>query len=137
MLDSVIKSLIMLCVLVFAQGCGAKDEGPVTALVKGTVKIDGAPIVKGDIIFEPADGQGPAAAGVITEGQFEFESPVGTKKVMIYASRKSGKKGSDFGEDLMESYIPEKYNAKSVLEKTIVPGSENEFQFALQSKSSG
>lgn len=119
------------------QGCGSSDSGPAMVRVKGTVQFDGAPIPKGDIIFEPADGNGPTAAGVILEGKFEFDSPVGTKKVMIFASRKSGKKGRDFGEDLMESYIPAEYNTESELQEKVDANSENQFQFDLQPQSSG
>ncbi|MFH1300311.1 MAG: hypothetical protein ABIK07_04555 [Planctomycetota bacterium] len=134
MTDSVLKPLTILCFFIVLQGCGTGNDGPVTAPVKGTVMIDGTLVPKGDIIFEPADGQGPAAAGVIKEGAFEFTSPVGMKKVMIFASRKSGKKGRDFGEDIMESYIPEKYNTDSELKENVITGAGNEFQFDLKSK---
>tara|TARA_R110002095_G_scaffold174863_2_gene152230 strand:- start:2694 stop:3098 length:405 start_codon:yes stop_codon:yes gene_type:complete len=134
MMDSILKPLTMLCFLVVLQGCGRGNDGPEMASVKGTVKIDGAPVPKGDIIFEPADGTGRAAAGVIENGVFQFNSPVGLKKVMIIASRKTGKKGKDFGEDLMESYIPKKYNTESELKEKVSPGSENEFEFDLKSK---
>lgn len=141
MFYSMIKRLVLVMTVLslpfVLQGCGTSDSGPVMVPIKGTVKIDGTPVPKGDIIFEPADGQGPAAAGVISEGQFEFEAPVGMKKVMIFASRKSGKKGRDFGEDLMESYIPTKYNTESELQENVDPDAENQFQFDLQTKSSG
>jgi len=120
-----------LILLGISQGCGSSEDGPVMAPVKGKVTIDGTPIPKGDIVLEPVDGKGRAAAGVIQEGSFEFSSPVGKKKVMIFASRKTGAKG-DFGEDVMESYIPEKYNTNSELTGEVTSGAENEFTFDLK-----
>ena len=102
--------------------------------VKGTVSLDGETIPAGDIIFEPVDGMGPAGAGQIQEGKYVFQCPVGTKKVIISASRKTGKKGKDFGEDIMESYIPAKYNTETELLENVSQETENEFHFALKSK---
>lgn len=102
--------------------------------VKGTVSLDGDSIPAGDIIFEPADGAGPAGAGQIREGSFDLQCPVGAKKVIISAARKTGKKGKDFGEDIMESYIPAKYNTETELLENVSPETENEFHFALKSK---
>ncbi|WP_417383068.1 hypothetical protein [Gimesia sp.] len=100
--------------------------------VKGTVSLDGATIPAGDIIFEPVDGMGPAGAGQILDGKFIFQCPVGPKKVIISASRKTGKKGKDFGEDIMESYIPAKFNTESELQEKVSKDSENEFHFTLK-----
>ncbi|EDL60766.1 hypothetical protein PM8797T_26400 [Gimesia maris DSM 8797] len=115
-------------------GCGSQgNSGPEMVEVKGTVSLDGNSIPVGDIIFEPADGAGPAAAGQIREGKFDVQCPVGTKKVIISAARKTGKKGKEFGEDIMESYIPAKYNTESELQENVSQDSENEFHFVLKS----
>lgn len=116
------------------SGCGNQgSEEPVFVTVKGSVSLDGDSIPVGDIIFEPADGAGPAAAGQIQAGKFDLQCPVGTKKVIISAARKTGKKGKDFGEDIMESYIPAKYNTESELQENVSQDSENEFHFVLKS----
>ncbi|HAH44356.1 hypothetical protein [uncultured Gimesia sp.] len=125
---------LFLLFLPIFTGCGNQGSaGPEIAAVKGTVSLDGDSIPVGDIIFEPADGAGPAAAGQIREGKFELQCPVGTKKVIISAARKTGKKGKDFGEDIMESYIPAKYNTETELLEKVSPDTENEFHFALKS----
>ena len=127
--------LILLQVPVLISGCsGDADDGPKMVTVKGTVSFDGKPIRLGNMIFEPADGAGRTSAGEIKEGDFEFQSPLGLKKVIISASRKTGKKGKEFGEDKMESYIPEKYNTKSELTENVQADAENVFHFELQSK---
>ncbi|MEQ9067108.1 MAG: hypothetical protein RLO18_10305 [Gimesia chilikensis] len=123
-----VACLLLLCGI--CQACGSSD-GPVMAPVKGDVTIDGTPLPQGDIIFEPADGKGSASAGVIQQGHFEFSSSVGRKKVLIFASRKTGKKG-DFGEDVMESYIPKKYNTDSELIGEVSPDADNKFVFHLE-----
>lgn len=86
------------------------------------------------MIFEPADGTGRSAAGEIKEGKYEFQSPLGLKKVIISAYRKTGKKGKEFGEDLMESYVPAKYNTKSKLTENVQFDHSNVFHFELKSK---
>lgn len=130
----------IVCILILFQapilfsGCsGDGDDGPKMVTVKGTVSFDGKPIPVGNLIFEPADGAGRAAAGEIKDGKFEFQSPLGLKKVIVSASRKTGKKGEEFGEDLMESYIPEKYNTRSELTESVQENAENVFQFDLKS----
>lgn len=118
--------------LLIAVGCTTKGL-PGTAVVRGTVSIDGELIPLGNIDFEPSDGSGRTSSGVIKDGKFEFRSPIGHKKVMIFASKKTGRKGEEFGNDLMESYIPEKYNTKSSLTATVMERGENQFVFELQS----
>lgn len=135
-----LRFMKIVCILTLFQvpllisGCSEEDDGPKMVTVKGTVSLDGKPIRLGNMIFEPADGAGRASAGEIKEGEFEFRSPLGLKKVIISAYHKSGKQGKEFGEDIMESYIPAKYNTKSELTETVQENAANVFQFELESK---
>jgi len=130
------RTLLFLFIVSALIGCMRGSDSPDTVVVRGTVSIDGQPIPLGNIDFEPVDGLGRSCSGVIEGGKFEFRSPIGHKKVMIFASRKSGKKGEEFGNDLMESYIPEKYNTNSSLTATVAERGENRFLFELQSANS-
>ena len=120
--------------LVLTMGCGRSGEVPFTITVKGTVTVNGTPLTVGNIVFEPADGVGSSSAGEISEGKFEFQSSTGSKIVIISASRKTGKKGEEFGEDIMESYLPEKYNTQSELTEMVRQADENNFNFELTSE---
>lgn len=83
------------------------------------------------------------AGGPIQNGRFQISAErgpvVGTNKIIINASRKTGRKVqapmSEPGvmtDETVEA-IPVRYNAQSTLERTIAVG-ENNFDFELQSK---
>ncbi len=70
--------------LALAAGCGKP-----TSAVSGTVRYQGKTIGNGYITFMPADGQGPAAGGPITDGQFSVSDLVpGKKTVQVVAVKK-------------------------------------------------
>ena len=48
-------------------GCG----GPPQAVARGRVTVDGRPLAHGTIAFLPADGKGPTAGAVVTNGDYE------------------------------------------------------------------
>ncbi|HOM16012.1 MAG TPA: hypothetical protein PK777_06925 [Thermoguttaceae bacterium] len=127
--------------LVLVCGCGS---GLVT--VEGQVTWEGKPVEEGNIVFEPADGQGPSAGGKIQNGQYRLAGPSalqpGDKIVRITATRKTGKKveaGPPVAPpgtlvDEIESFIPAEYNAQSKLRCTIPPGRSHRQDFALPLK---
>lgn len=99
--------------------------------VRGTVTLDGAPLAEGHISFDPADGQGGSQSGDIKDGEFYVKVEAGPKRVEIRASRKSKIPGPDGGPDFTQ-FLPARYNVKSELKTTIIPG-ENRPNFALTS----
>ncbi len=112
-------------------GCGTVSDAPETATVKGTVTLDGKPLPEGNIVFDPIDGKGGSSAGVVKDGEFEFLSQFGSKRVSISDSRDSGIKGEN-GETVFESTIPEKFNNKSILTAEVKKAGENNFTFDLK-----
>ncbi|MCS7306377.1 MAG: hypothetical protein NZ602_14875 [Thermoguttaceae bacterium] len=124
--------------LALLSGCGSS-----LVVVEGQVTWDGKPVEEGNIVFEPADGQGPTAGGKIQNGQYRLAGPSavqpGDKIVRITGTRKTGRKveagppvappGTLVEE--IESYIPAQYNSQSKLRCTIPPARTHRQDFAL------
>jgi hypothetical protein len=112
-----------------AAGCG--QSGPKMTEVSGTVKYDGQDVAEGDIAFLPEDKSVGGEGGKIKNGRYTLKVKEGKNKVQIFASRAvPGKKGP-MGEDLVEQYIPEKYNDKTDLAADVGSG-KTEHNFDLK-----
>ena len=124
-------NLTQICLLaVLAAGCG--PSGPKTYPVSGTVTFNGEAVRKGHIVFSPLDGSTAPDGGEILNGAFSFRAKAGKKRVEIVADREVGKMDPVMHTIPRESYIPEKYNTESILEREIVPDGENKFDFQLE-----
>ncbi|ADB18261.1 hypothetical protein Psta_3600 [Pirellula staleyi DSM 6068] len=64
-------ALVTAVALLVAAGCGGLE-----ASVSGVVKLDGAPLTKGDVAFHPV-GKGTAAYGVV-DGSGKYQLSTGT-----------------------------------------------------------
>lgn len=116
---------VMLAVgIILLGGCGHSGRQE----VGGTVTLNGAPLEKGYIAFQPKPGTAsPSAGGEIVGGKFLVSSAKGLLpgkfRVEITASRVTDRKVRDrlTGNlvPLEEQYIPAKYNTASQLELTI------------------
>jgi hypothetical protein len=123
-------------ILLACVGCGSGS-----VKIEGAATFDGQPIESGSIVFEPADGKGPATGGKIADGRYSVISEEGIapgkKIVRIIAVRKTGRQidaGPPAGTmvDEIEKYIPPIYNRKSTLMCEIVAAA-NEHDFHLKS----
>jgi hypothetical protein len=118
-------------------GCGGPANGGVP--ITGQVTLDGQPVKEGAISFMPVDGKSASAGGKIIDGKYECAVPPGEKSVTIYANRVTGQQPRDpsnpGGEkiDIVEQYIPAKYNTNSTL-KITVPAEGGQFDMKLESK---
>ena len=124
-------NLTQICLLaVLAVGCG--PSGPKTYPVSGTVTFNGEAVRKGHIVFSPLDRSTAPDAGEIRNGEFSLQAKAGQKRVEILADREVGKMDPVMHTIPRESYIPEKYNTQSILEREVVPDGENKFVFELE-----
>ena len=125
-----VSATAALALALTAASCSS-DNPLVT--VSGNVTLDGTPVRDGDLLFTPADPQFGSEAAKITDGVYQANLRPGQNKAQIRASRPvPGKKGP-MGEQLIEDYIPPKYNDQSNL--TIdVSKSQRKHDFQLQSK---
>jgi hypothetical protein len=111
----------------FLVGCGGETSVPIS----GTVTWKGEPIPEGDILFVPPEKAGVPDPGKIRDGKFAFRAQPGAKRVRIHASRP--KPGIDpvMQAPQREPYIPDCYNAKTVLTAEVKADGPNEFHFDL------
>lgn len=128
-------SAVLLAALLILSGCA---DGPPMGEVSGNVTIDGKPVDKGAIKFEPEDGKTPTAGGEISEGFYLVRVPVGPMKVSISAPKVVGKKPIYNTPNSPEMPItvealPARYNEKTELRLDVKPG-KIEKHYDLQSK---
>ena len=138
-------SALTLCALTLTGCFGSSKEGLERAAVSGTVSFDGKPLSEGSIQFIPdldAKGQrvhGKAVQAIITNGVYSLTNDqgpvVGANKIMVNATRKTGKFQNFDGvkTEIMQQYIPAKYNADSTLRYEVKAG-ENTADFSLQAR---
>jgi len=115
--------------LVFTVGCG--DSGPVRCDVTGTVTLDGEPLETGEILFLPADGQGPSDTCQIVAGAFEGEVTPGSKKVEISSTKEIPATETGGMPDYI-SLVPAKYNTATTLTAEVTEGGIEPATFALE-----
>lgn len=90
MKKTIIAAALTLCVCaLILNGCGPK--GPKRVEISGKVTVDGEPVGKGTIKFDPVDGQGSSDGGAINDGAFICEVTTGEKKVTVNGSKVVGK----------------------------------------------
>lgn len=100
--------------------------------------MNGQPLEKGLIRFDPMDGRTASAEAAIANGKFRVETPVGDKKVSISAAKVVGKRKmyntpDSPTVDITEELLPAKYNSQSTLTLTVAPGNQSP-TFELTSK---
>jgi hypothetical protein len=144
---SLAATVLWVFILCIGGGCG--PAATKRAAVKGRVMIDGAPLPNGLIEFIPVDKQkGQPGGSAIENGHYAISAEnglfAGDYQVRIRADRPTGKKVWDgMGDEswpaskknfvnVMESYIPPRYNDRSTLTATIEPGKVNEWNYNLQ-----
>ena len=115
-----------LCGLLLCAACGQR-----TCQVSGTVTWEGQPIDDGTINLIPTDPTVPAVSTRIVAGKYTITTLPGAKKVEIWASRAVGEFLPHMGMHAREMYIPEEYNARSVLEVEVRAARANHFSFDL------
>ncbi|MCA9018104.1 MAG: hypothetical protein KDA77_22470 [Planctomycetaceae bacterium] len=137
----------LLCLLTFSllntvllSGCGSGNS--VHGLeIKGTVRLDGAPLPTGAITFIPM-AQGTSIGATISEGRYLIDSSngalAGEYKVEIDSSQPTGKKvQSSVGESLEDEFmnvIPEQYNRNSSLKVMLTTDGDQIHDFELKRK---
>jgi len=135
---AVLSWLAARCLLV-QPGCG----DPLRQALEGIVTLDGQPLDEGNVTFLPHPGTaGPTAGGQINDGKFSIHPAEGTFagefRVEISARRSTGQRVYDAETrqeiELVEQFLPARYNTHSELEASVKAGEVNRFEFALESE---
>jgi hypothetical protein len=128
-------------VLVAIIGCGSTD-GLNRQAISGSVTLDGQPISKGAILFEPATQEsGTAVGAIIRQGAFAIsrrEGPVpGLYLVRVYSGSNiqapPTKGQTDHTPRPMVESFPPRYNTRTELRVRVIDRSANRFPFNLTS----
>ena len=144
---SLIAVLVLQSALWLVAGCGG--GGSKRMAVHGKITVDGTPLPNGLIDFLPLDKQnGQPGGSAIEHGEYAISAEkgllAGDYQVQIRADRPTGKKIWDgMGDErwpaskknmveLMESYIPVRYNDRTELRAKIESGKANVHDFDLQ-----
>lgn len=131
----------ILCVFLLATSLGCGHGGRMS--VEGTVTLDGRPLEKGDIQFNPLPGTtGPTAGAEIVDGKYAIPPSggpfVGKYRVEITAAGLTGRKVPDLRSNgMIDEYaqiLPARYNSESQLESEVTASGPNRFDFELTSK---
>jgi hypothetical protein len=132
------SGLTMTFALLLLTLLGCSSDGRLA--VSGTVTLDGKPLEKAAISFQPAAGsEGHSAGGQITNGKFLLPADHGLKPgkyfVTVQAFKETGRMVVDpqFGIKVPEQVMVECKEAGK-LEATVTAGAANQFDFRLTSR---
>jgi hypothetical protein len=131
------RSIVLLAIgCAFAiTGC---SRGPAMTKVAGVVTIDGRPLQKGSITFEPIDGRGITVGATIEGGSYVTEAMPGEKKVRITGFEVVGQVPAYKNvpnsrmNDVVKDIVPSRYNNNTELTLE-VEESETTGNFELES----
>jgi hypothetical protein len=136
--------------VLLAMGCGGSKK---FAPVSGTVTLDGKPLVKAEVSFQPIAAPGSIEAGVgsvgITDeqGHYALKTPTGEKgavpgkhqvRISLYQAvqerdeRAAPVRRGGPRKENKENTIPEEYNEKTKLEFTVPAGGSDKADFELK-----
>ncbi|MEM6330730.1 MAG: hypothetical protein AAF790_10820 [Planctomycetota bacterium] len=125
--------LLASAALAATVGC---QRGPDTALVAGSVTLDGQPLDDARIEFDPGDGTVGTSLDV-TQGAFSGEVETGLKTVRIFAMRKSKPdprlKPTDV-QNPFDNILPHRYGYDSTVKITVGTDDTTALQYNLTSK---
>jgi len=134
-----LSKLMFFSALLFISGCGG-EVGIIKHPLNGNVSLDGNPLERGTIFFDPLPGiKGDPATGAILNGAYKVELSVGQYLVKINGSKKTGNKMQKAmapkGEMIDEEVeaVGAAYNSKTNLKQSVVVG-DNKGDFAVKSK---
>ncbi len=120
-------------------GCAEKPKEQSRAQVSGTVTLDKLPLQSGKILFDPGDGTPPATLDIL-DGKYEGLVPVGKNNVRLNSFIKVNLKekmkmdGPGYDAPSEENVLPPRYNSKSEINREVVAGGPNVFNFDLEKK---
>lgn len=132
---------LLALVATLVVGCGPTTD---RLRIQGEAKLDGEPINRGSIRFEPNDGSGsPSVGAMIRDGEFDVPRerglPPGVYRLSISSPDRDGPKvpyvpGPGYPPIMVaRDRIPVSYNLESEHTITLDPSSDNYFRFDIAS----
>lgn len=134
MKQDTLVAVVVAAVLTTVCGCGPSQDADL-GLVRGTVKLDGAPMEGLVVMFEPTDARLSTGA-TDASGQYELWYTSKTKGAaigehVVRIEKSENPEQEELGGALV--VIPDKYNVNSTLTAEVEAG-ENNIDFDLSTK---
>lgn len=129
-----------LALAVVLSGCGGGVQGPILSPVRGTVTLDGQPLPKARVIFQPSGASASPSIGETDDtGAFELAFSRRNKGALpgdhVVRITTAGVVTDAAGkETVVEEKVPPRYNEKTELKYQVKPEA-NQFAIRLESKS--
>ena len=129
-------------VLWFVAGCSGSADNLPRQAVSGSVTLDGKPLERGTIAFQPDSALPTAAAVPIAGGQYSMPRSEGlvpgAYRVLVTSTPLTAPTASrppppGQATPPPKELLPEKYNASTTLSAEVKERSPNTFDFALES----
>jgi hypothetical protein len=127
-------------------GCGEPANKHGRIPFSGTVTLDGQPLAKGYLIFEPKAGQPTQSGGMIKDGKFDVPANAGAApglySVAIFSGSDPLPNKYEPGTPEYEAaamrapgeQVPPKFNINTTLTEEVKAGEENVFTFEVTRK---
>jgi len=112
-------------------GCGGSADRPPLGQVHGRVTLDGKPLAKVAVVFQPVDGPGRQSSAV-TDANGDYVLKYIRDDLGATVGKNSVRISKQKGHDLETETVPLKYNQQTTLTVDVQPG-ENEIPFDLTS----
>ncbi len=128
--------MLLLLILVFAGGCGKKNEQNRQS-ISGTVSLAGTPLASGLVEFTSVEATGISSGATITDGKYSIPVakglPPGDYLVRISSAGAETEEAPEMpGEiQLRKELIPIEYNVNSKEIRTVTTGQQNLFNFEI------
>lgn len=125
-------------------GCGGATDDLPRQAVSGRVTLDGKPLARASIAFNPEANSPNAVAvgGTVSNGSYSIPKASGptpgTYRVTIFAGSEEDGAPRDEAPGMppkpVKDPVPAKYNVQTTLKATVAEGQSNTFDFELDSK---
>jgi len=127
-------------------GCGGSSNKLGRLPISGAITLDGAPLKRGHIVFEPTSGQPTQSGGMIHDGKFDVPeakgAAPGTYLVAIFSGDEAPPSKFEAGTPEAEAeamrtktrgeQVPRRYNVDTELTAEVKRDAENVFNFDLK-----
>jgi hypothetical protein len=122
--------ILPICFVLLLSFAGCGKTGADVAPVTGRITLDGKPLEKADIVFQPDGSKPPSSGRTDADGRYQLVYKRGVMGGMVGSNTVRITISSDVVPN--PPNIPARYNAESELTKEVKTG-QNEFNFDLTS----
>ncbi len=128
--DMLRPTVVLLLLLIAVAGCG--KSGPEIAPVHGRVTLDGQPLAKADVQFQPDDSRRPSVGSTDADGRYSLMYKRGQPGAIVGQHTVRISVSSEIVKN--PPIIASRFDTKSELRRDVQSG-DNEFNFDVTTES--